>query len=88
MTTKPQLREPAINEDDIAGEETHGKADPALHGIDVAASQIEKIARAQSEAVQQTMTMARDQIDEMLRLEQDDLDTLLHHVEHRAATCN
>lgn len=77
-----------INELDIAGTETHGAPDPALHGIDVAASQLEKIGRAQSEAVQQTATMLRDQIDAMLRQEQDDLDTLLHHIEVRTTACN
>lgn len=65
--TNAALRKPPITEEDIAGEETHGKADPAQTSIDIAANQMEALVNGTHDAITGPASRLRDRIDGVIR---------------------
>lgn len=61
------VRQVPISDADIAGEATHGAADPALDPIDIAANQMERLVRGMAEHVTGPLSRMRDRVDSVIR---------------------
>lgn len=67
MSVARQLREPAITEQDLAGEATHGKVDPAIHPVEQANGQQKTLTSGIADHFIGRASRLRDQIDELIR---------------------